>query len=95
MGIKYGALLCAWCVMLVSLSDQVSECLGHAEGSARQAAAQADPRLRQFFLDMEVRWLKLARGDELTERLADFSKSRTTDLLLWQSHHQRRNGYKT
>jgi len=95
MAIKFGALLCVWWVMLVSLSDQVRECLGHAEGCARQAAAQTDPGLRQFFLDMEVRWLKLARGYELTERLADFSKSRTTDLLLWQSHYQRQNGYKT
>ena len=95
MAIKYAALLCVWCAMLVSLSDQVRECLRHAEGCAQQAAAQPDPRLRQFFLDMEARWLKLARGYELTERLADFSKSRTTDLLLWQSHYQRRNGYKT
>jgi hypothetical protein len=61
--------------MLVSLSDQVRECLGHAEDCARQAASQSDPRLRQDFLEMEARWLKLARIYELTEQLTDFSKS--------------------
>jgi hypothetical protein len=81
--------------MLVSLSDQVRECLRHAEGCAQQAASQPDARLRQNFLDMEARWLQLARGYELTERLADFSKSRRTDLLFWQSQYHRRNGYKT
>jgi hypothetical protein len=65
--------------MLVGLSDQVRECLRHAEGCARQAEAQSDPRLRQDFLEMEARWLKLARSYELTERLADFSKLRRTD----------------
>jgi hypothetical protein len=65
--------------MLVSLSDQVRECLRHAEDCARQAASHSDPKLRQDFLDMEARWLKLARSYELTERLADFSKSRRTD----------------
>jgi hypothetical protein len=61
--------------MLVSLSDQVRECLRHAEDCARQASSHSDPRLRQDFLEMEARWLKLARSYEFTERLADFSKS--------------------
>jgi hypothetical protein len=77
------------CGMPVSLSDQVRECLRHAEDCARQAASQSDPGLRRDFLDVEASWLKLARGYELTERLADFSKSTRTDLLLWQSHYQR------
>jgi hypothetical protein len=65
--------------MLVSLSDQVRECLRHAEDCARQAASLSDPRLRQDFLEVEARWLKLARSYEFTERLADFSKLRRTD----------------
>jgi hypothetical protein len=56
-----------------------------------QAAAQFDPGLQQDFLDMEARWLKLARSYMLTEQFADFSKSRLTDLLLWQSPHLEAN----
>jgi hypothetical protein len=56
---------------------------------ARQAASQSDPKLRRDFLDVEASWLKLARNYELTERLDDFSKSRRTDLLVWQSHYQK------
>jgi hypothetical protein len=62
--------------MLENLSDQVRECLRHAEACARQAASQSDPRLRQDFLDMEASWLRLARSYELTERLTDYSKGR-------------------
>jgi hypothetical protein len=63
--------------MLKNLSDQVRKCLLRAEDCARQAASQSDPALREDFLAMEARWLKLARSYELTERLIDFSKGRT------------------
>ena len=57
---------------------QVLQCLNqrllaHAEECARKAAAQTDPRLKQDFLDMEKRWLSLAKSFELSERLDDFS----------------------
>jgi hypothetical protein len=65
--------------MLENLSDQVRECLRRAENCARQAALQSDSRLRHDYLEMEARWLKLARSYELTERLADFSKLNRTD----------------
>jgi predicted AAA+ superfamily ATPase len=59
--------------MLNNLSDQIRECLRHAEDCARQAAAQSDPNLKDDFLDMERRWLLLARSYDFTERLNDFS----------------------
>jgi hypothetical protein len=59
--------------MLNKLSEQIRECLRHAEDCARQAAAQSCPKLKADFLDMERRWLFLARSYELTERVSDFS----------------------
>ena len=41
---------------------------------ARQhTTAENDPKLRVDFIDLEVRWLFLARSYEFTERLTDFS----------------------
>jgi hypothetical protein len=60
-------------VVLNNLSAQVRECLRHAQDCARKAAAQTDPKLKNDFLDMERRWLSLARSYEFTERLTDFS----------------------
>ena len=59
--------------MLNNLSKQIRECLRHAEDCARKAAAQTDPQLKENFLDMERRWLFLARSYEFTERVTDFS----------------------
>jgi hypothetical protein len=62
--------------VLNGVSEQIRECLRHAEDCARKAAAHPDgSQLRQDFLDMEQRWLKLARSCELIERLGDFSKN--------------------
>ena len=60
-------------VMLNTLSEQVRECLRHAEDCAQRAAAQADPKLKQDFLQLEQKWLSLARSFQLTERLTAFS----------------------
>ena len=53
--------------------EQIRVCLQHTEDRARQAAAQTCPKLKEDFLDMERRWLFLARSYELTERITDFS----------------------
>jgi hypothetical protein len=63
--------------MLGSLSDQVRECLRHAEDCVQQAASQTDPKLRQDFLIIGACWLKLS--SELSELLANFSKSKSTE----------------
>jgi hypothetical protein len=59
--------------MLNKLSEQIRECLEHAEECARKAAAQTDQKLKQDFLDKERRWLMLAQSYDFTERLSDFS----------------------
>ena len=61
--------------MLKNLSVEIRECLQHAEDCVRKAAAQTDPKLKENFLDMERRWLFLARSYEFTERLTNLSKS--------------------
>lgn len=61
--------------MLQQLSDEIRECLRHAEDCARQAEAQRDLKLRQDFLDLEVRWLKLARSYEFAGRIETFANN--------------------
>jgi hypothetical protein len=61
--------------MLNNLSEQIRECLQHAEDCARNAAAQTDPGLREDFLRLEKRWLVLARSMEFAERLDSFTKN--------------------
>jgi hypothetical protein len=55
--------------MLPNETEEVRECLRRAEECARQAKAQFDTKFRQAFLDLEQRWLRLARSYELSERL--------------------------
>src|SRR5262249_22151837 len=60
--------------MLNNLSDQIRECLQHAEDCARKAEAQPDgSRLKQDFLNLEKRWLDLSRSFQLGEQLTDFT----------------------
>lgn len=60
--------------MLNNQSEQIRKCLQHSEYCARKAAAQTDPKLKEDFLDMERRWLFLARSYDFTEGLGDFSR---------------------
>ncbi|MGB3744139.1 MAG: hypothetical protein WBD11_06360 [Xanthobacteraceae bacterium] len=66
--------------MLNNLSGNIRECFQHAEDCARKAAAQTDPRVKQDFLDLEQRWLSLARSYEFTERISDFSDETKRNL---------------
>ncbi len=48
--------------MLNDLSDQVRECLEHADDCARKAAAQPDGSpMKRDYLDLEKKWRSLAR----------------------------------
>jgi hypothetical protein len=62
--------------MLKVLTDDVRECYRYAEECARQAHAISNPELRRDFLDLEQRWLKLARSYEVSERFKTFSGAR-------------------
>ena len=60
-------------VMLRQLSEEIAECYRRA-GEARERAKEiSDPALKQDFLDLEGRWLFLARSYEFTQRLTDFN----------------------
>jgi hypothetical protein len=60
--------------VLQNLSAEIRDCLQHAADCARQAGLQRDPKLSQDFLDLEERWLKLARSYEFVGRLDAFAK---------------------
>ena len=62
-----------WRVVLNNLSEQIRECLRHAEDCSRKAAAQTDPNLKDDFLNLERRWLFLARSCEFTDRITALS----------------------
>jgi hypothetical protein len=69
--------------LLNNPSEHVRECLRRAEDCARQAAAQTDTKMKDDFLDLERRWLSLARSYEFTERLDSFcgeTKRKSRDL---------------
>jgi hypothetical protein len=61
-------------VVLNNVSEQIRECYRHAEDCAQKAAAQTDQKLKADFLDLERRWLILARSYDFTERLNSFTK---------------------
>jgi hypothetical protein len=70
--------------MLENLSEQVRECLRHADECAHGAKSAKDPQLRQDLLQMEGRWLSLARSYLFSESLS-FSahmKEKTAEGLL-------------
>ena len=45
--------------MLQKLNDEVRECHARAKDCARKAEAQAEPAVRQSFLDAQHYWLRL------------------------------------
>jgi hypothetical protein len=59
--------------MLNNLSKQIRECHLHAELCALRASVQTDSQLKDIYLEMEQRWLMLARSHEFSQRLDDFS----------------------
>jgi hypothetical protein len=62
------------CALRKTLSESIRDCYGHAEHCRRRANEQSDQLLRQDFLDCERRWLLLARGYELAERMEALSR---------------------
>jgi hypothetical protein len=65
--------------MLQKLTEEIAECYAHASHCCEQAKQAVDPSIKRDFLDMERRWLSLARSYEFAERLnftAPFSKGK-------------------
>ncbi len=59
--------------MLQNLSEQVRNCLQHAEDCAHRAKVEPDQNLQRDFVMMERRWLSLARSYQFSEQLDTFS----------------------
>ncbi len=60
---------CTGAVMLSQLTEEVRECLRHAEECAHRASIEPDPKLQRDFIDMERRWLNLARSHQFARQL--------------------------
>jgi hypothetical protein len=58
--------------MLNNLNVQIRECHQHAELCAWRASVQTETQLKDIYLEMEQRWLRLARNHEFSQRLDDF-----------------------
>jgi len=58
--------------MLQNLSEEIRECLRHAEECKRLSKIALTPSAIRDYLDMEQRWLNLARSYEFTERLSRY-----------------------
>jgi hypothetical protein len=54
--------------VLNNLSEQIRDCLQHAEECARRANAQISPGLRNDFLQLEKLWRELAQSMEADSR---------------------------
>ena len=75
--------------MLANLSAEVRECLRHAEDCAERAKMEPSPALQRDYIEMERRWLKLARSYQLCERLQlsrlMTSSSAENSLIAWSN----------
>jgi hypothetical protein len=67
--------------VLNNLNEDIRKCYRHAEGCALKAAAQTDPKAKQDFLDLEQRWLSLARSFEFSALLTTSFKSAEPEPL--------------
>jgi hypothetical protein len=59
--------------MLLKLTPEVRYCMMHAQDCAERAKSEPDPKLQRDFLDMESRWLKLARSYQFVDQLTAFT----------------------
>src|SRR5262249_6606140 len=55
--------------MFTNLNEQARECRLHALSCASKAEVQANPQLRQDFVQKQRRWLGLASSYEFSDRL--------------------------
>ena len=60
--------------MLDTLSEEIQGCLRHAQQCARKATEANKPKLREDFLEMERRWLRLAHNYQFAKKLKNFRK---------------------
>ena len=61
-------------MMVENLNEEIRECLRYAEECARQAAEASGPNLHENYLEMQRRWLRLARSYRFAKQLKSFGK---------------------
>ena len=62
-----------WLEMLRKVPDQIAWCYQRARECCARAADGTNEADKQGFLDLERRWLMLARSYELSERVTDYT----------------------
>jgi hypothetical protein len=60
--------------MFQKISTQVADCYERADESRARAAAAADENDKTEYLNIERRWIMLARSYELSERITGFAE---------------------
>ena len=81
--------------MLENLGAEIQECYRHALEARRKAEAARNESERDDFLNMERRWLSLARSYELSERLSRITNehaNRLTALHEYRLYVYDKNG---
>jgi hypothetical protein len=58
--------------MLLKVADHICECLAHAEQARERAEATTDPQTGSDYLDIELRWMRLAESYRLVEQMERF-----------------------
>jgi hypothetical protein len=58
--------------ILQNFSEEIRECLGHAEECRRKSKTGLSASAIKDYLEMEQRWLALAHSYEFTEMLSTF-----------------------
>ena len=61
-------------------SDEILECCQFAAECRRNADAADNLSRKQFWLDMEERWLHLARSPAFLEQISNFNAARRKSL---------------
>jgi len=56
--------------MLLKLTGEIAECYRHASEAGKRANGATDQAIKKDLLDMERRWLSLARNYEFAEQLS-------------------------
>src|SRR5215475_2198351 len=76
--------------MLERLSEQIQACHVRAADAKFRADTATDPALKASFLDMEERWLALARSYAFTESLGHFQAAISDQLSKHKRTSRRR-----
>ena len=73
--------------MLQKLSEEAAECQRRAREAKERADGAADPTVKSNYLDLERRWLLLAKSCVFTQRVADFNAETRRRIAAFRPPH--------